>query len=348
MPIDLSVLDLVPVPSGTQASAAVRHSIDLARVAEANGYSRYWISEHHSMPAIASSSPEVLLSRIGALTERIRIGSGGIMLPNHAPMRVAEHFRTLEALYPGRVDLGLGRAPGSDMRANRALHASSGERFAEMLDEMLALAEDRYAADHPYAGVKVVPEDAPLPPIWILGSSGSSAEMAGAAGYGYSFASHFSPMPAEPALERYRYAFSPSDRFAQPHTILGVSVVCAPTDAEAEDLATTVDLMWLRLRKGQFLPLPSPAEARAYAYSDIERNAVTENRARHVIGSPETVAQQLHDLARRTQADELMIVSNIHDAGARLRSYELVAEAMSATDTAAATDPGCATSGERR
>lgn len=328
MSIDLSVLDLVPVPSGTAPSKAVRQSIDLARKAEALGYTRYWISEHHSMPAIASSSPEVLLSRIGALTERIRIGSGGIMLPNHAPMRVAEHFRTLEALYPGRVDLGLGRAPGSDMRANRALHASSGEHFTDMLDEMLSLAEGRYSPDHPYAGVKVVPEDSPMPPIWILGSSGASAEMAGAAGYGYSFASHFSPMPAEPALERYRHAFVPSERFAAPHTILGVSVICAPTDDEAEALAATVDLMWLRLRKGQFAALPSPEEARAYSYSDLERNAVDENRARHIIGSPETVAARLHDLAERTNASELMIVSNIHDAGARLRSYELVAEVM--------------------
>lgn len=333
MAIDLSVLDLVPVPSGTTPSQAVRDSLDLARLAEANGYKRYWISEHHSMPAIASSSPEVLLSRIGALTERIRIGSGGIMLPNHAPMRVAEHFRTLEALYPGRVDLGLGRAPGSDMRANQALHAGTGERFAEMLDEMLSLAENRYPHDHPYAGVKVVPEDAPMPPIWILGSSGASAEMAGTAGYGYSFASHFSPMPAEPALARYRYAFSPSDRFPAPHTILGVSVICAPTQAEAEELATTVDLMWLRLRKGQFLPLPSPTEARDYAYTDIERNAIAENRARHFIGTPDTVAGQLQDVARRSGADELMIVSNIHDARARLRSYELVAEALA--DTAA-------------
>ncbi|KEZ78136.1 LLM class flavin-dependent oxidoreductase [Salinisphaera hydrothermalis] len=329
MSIDLSVLDLVPVPSGTAPSQAVRDSIDLAMLAESHGYKRYWISEHHSMPAIASSSPEVLLSRIGALTERIRIGSGGIMLPNHAPMRVAEHFRTLEALYPGRVDLGLGRAPGSDMRANRALHARSGEHFAEMLDEMRSLSEDRYAADHPYAGVKVVPEDVPLPPIWILGSSGASADMAGAGGYGYSFASHFSPMPAEPALERYRYAFEPSAQFSQPHTILGVSVICAPTDEEAEELAATVDLMWLRLRKGQFLPLPSPAEAHAYSYSDIERNAIKENRARHIIGSPETVRAGLEDVASRTRADELMIVSNIHDAEARLRSYALVADALS-------------------
>ena len=182
MSIDLSVLDLVPVPSGTSAASAVRASIDLAQLAERCGYTRYWISEHHSMPAIASSAPEVLLSRLGALTERIRIGSGGIMLPNHAPLRVAEIFQTLEALYPGRIDLGLGRAPGSDPRASRALRAGSGEQFADLLNEMIGLSRGSLRPGHPYQGVTVSPSDAPLPPIWILGSSGASAHVAGAAG----------------------------------------------------------------------------------------------------------------------------------------------------------------------
>lgn len=331
MSVDLSVLDLVPVPSGTHPSVAVRNSIDLARLAEAAGYHRYWISEHHGMPAIASASPEVLLSRIGALTDHIRIGSGGIMLPNHAPMRVAEHFRTLEALYPGRIDLGLGRAPGSDARASRALRAGPGERFAEMIGEMLSLAYDELPPDHPFSGVTVMPEDVPIPPIWILGSSGASAELAGAGGFGYSFASHFSPMPPEPALAHYREAFRPSGNFAKPHTILGVSVICAPDEAEAQMLATTVDLMWLRLRRGQYLPLPSPEEARSQNYSGVERAAMAENRSRHIVGTPETVAAKLQAFAQATRANELMIVSNIHDAQARLRSYTLVAEAMSAT-----------------
>ncbi|MDA3922775.1 MAG: LLM class flavin-dependent oxidoreductase [Salinisphaera sp.] len=325
MNIDLSVLDLVPVPSGTAPSQAVRDSIYLAQTAERLGYRRYWISEHHSMPAIASSSPEVLLSRIGALTEHIHLGSGGIMLPNHAPMRVAEHFHTLAALYPGRIDLGLGRAPGSDARANRALHAGHGEHFSEMLEEMLALSQGTYPPAHPYHGVTISPSDVSLPPIWILGSSGASAHLAGSSGMGYSFASHFSPVPAGPALRRYRDAFVASGAFAQPHTILGVSVICAPTDEEAEYLAHTVDLMWLRLRQGQFLPLPSPEEALAYDYSDLERSAIKENRSRHVVGSPESVRDQLADIIRESQPDELMLVSNIHDAKARLRSYELVA-----------------------
>jgi len=328
MKADLSVLDLVPVPSGGSAAQAVRSSIDLARLAERCGYVRYWISEHHSMPAIASSAPEVLLSRIAALTERIRIGSGGIMLPNHAPLRVAEIFQTLEALYPGRVDLGLGRAPGSDPRASRALRAGSGEQFAELLNEMIGLSRGTLRPGHPFHGVTVSPGDAALPPIWILGSSGASAHVAGAAGMGYSFASHFSPVPAEPALRRYRGAFQPSQAFESPHAILGVSVICAPTDEEAEHLAATVDLMWLRLRKGEFLPLPSPEEALAYEYSDIERTAINENRSRHVIGSPESVRRQLEQRLADGQPDELMIVSNIHDPEKRLRSYELVAEAM--------------------
>lgn len=328
MKADLSVLDLVPVPSGMDASQAVRSSIDLARTAERCGYKRYWISEHHSMPSIASSAPEVLLSRAAAMTDHIRVGSGGIMLPNHVPLRVAEIFHTLEALYPNRIDLGLGRAPGSDARASRALRAASGEQFADLLNEMLALSRGTLRRGHPYHGVTVSPSDVELPPIWILGSSGASAHVAGSAGMGYSFASHFSPVPAEPALRRYRGAFSPSPAFPEPHAILGVSVICAPTDEEAEHLAATVDLMWLRLRKGEFSPLPSPDEALAYEYSDMERNAILENRDRHVIGSPETVRNQLNALFADGEPDEIMIVSNIHDPAKRLQSYELVAEAM--------------------
>ncbi|MES1927007.1 LLM class flavin-dependent oxidoreductase [Salinisphaera sp. T31B1] len=328
MSTDLSVLDLVPVPSGTAPSQAIRASLDLARLAERCGYRRYWISEHHGMPSIASSAPEVLLARIGALTESIRIGSGGIMLPNHAPLRVAEIFQTLEALYPGRIDLGLGRAPGSDQRASRALRAASGEQFADLLNEMIGLSRNTLRPGHPFHGVTVSPGDVELPPIWILGSSGASAHVAGAAGMGYSFASHFSPVPAEPALRRYRGAFQPSAAFDAPHAILGVSVICAPTDEEAEHLAATVDLMWLRLRKGEFLPLPSPEEALAYDYSDMERAAIQENRSRHVIGSPDTVRAELEARIADGQPDEVMVVSNIHDASKRLRSYELVARAM--------------------
>ncbi|GAB3670894.1 LLM class flavin-dependent oxidoreductase [Salinisphaera aquimarina] len=328
MSTDLSVLDLVPVPSGTPASQAVRASIDLARTAERCGYKRYWISEHHSMPAIASSAPEVLLSRIAALTDHIRVGSGGVMLPNHAPLRVAENFHTLEALYPGRIDLGLGRAPGSDARASRALRAGSGEQFADLLNEMIGLSRNSLRPGHPFHGVSVSPSDVALPPIWILGSSGASAHVAGAAGMGYSFASHFSPMPAEPALRRYRGAFQPSAAFDKPHAILGVSAICAPTDEEAEYLAATVDLMWLRLRKGEFLPLPSPEEALAYDYSAVERDAIAENRSRHVIGSPDSVRDQLNARIADAEPDEIMIVSNLHDPAKRLQSYELIAQAM--------------------
>ena len=328
MPVDLSVLDLVPVPSGTAPSQAVRASIELARTAERCGYLRYWVSEHHSMPNIASSSPEVLLARTAALTSTIRVGSGGMMLPNHAPLRVAEHFQTLAALFPGRIDLGIGRAPGSDARASRALRAGPGEHFSDMLNEMLALSGARLPPGHPFHGVRVMPDDTPLPPIWILGSSGAGAQVAGAAGMGYSFASHFSPVPAGPALQRYRGAFVPSAAFAEPHAILGVSVICAPSAEEAEYLAATVDLMWLRMRKGEFSPLPSPEEALAYDYSEIEREAIRENRQRHVVGDPEAVREQLEALIDDTGADELMLVSNIHDASKRLRSFELVAEAM--------------------
>ena len=328
--IPASVLDLSMVSEGGTVADALSNTLDLARHVERLGYHRFWLAEHHNMVGIASAATSVVIGQVAAATSKVRVGAGGIMLPNHSPMRVAEHFKALEALYPGRVDLGLGRARGSDARANRAMHASSGEHFVSMLDEMLALSADTYPADHPYHGVRIMPDDVGLPPIWILGSSGASAGFAAERGFGYSFASHFSPMDPNAALAAYRDGFIPSPAFARPHTILGVSVICADTEAEARHLAQTVDLMWLRLRKGEFAALPSPEEAAAYPYSDFERAAVDENRGRHIIGAPEQVADQLADLAERTAASELMIVSNIHDANARLRSYELVAEALSA------------------
>lgn len=338
MRYDLSVLDLLPVTAGTTGAQAVQRSLDLARLAEELGFVRYWVAEHHGMPAVASAAPEVLLARVGALTERIRVGSGGVMLPNHAPLRVAEAFRTLEALYPGRVDLGLGRAPGSDARASRALGAVSGERFGPMLMEMVGLAEGTLQASHPHAGVVVMPDGVQLPPIWILGSSGASAAAAGDAGMGYAFASHFSPAPAEPALRRYREAFQPSSRFPRPHAILGVSVVCAPTDEQAQRLAASGDLFALRLARGDLQPLPTPEEALAYEYSEDERALVAENRARHVIGTAEHVAARLDALAAETGADELMVVSNVTNHQARLQGYRLLVEALRERSTGAA-DP---------
>lgn len=329
MSIPLSILDLAPVPTGTTPAEALRRTVDLARLGERLGYVRLWFAEHHSMPSVASAAPEILIAHIAAATTTLRVGSGGIMLPNHTPLKVAETFRTLAALHPDRIDLGIGRAPGSDSNASRALRAADGNEFPGLLAELLAFAGQRAFPDHhPYRRLVAVPGEVPLPPITLLGSSGASAQWAGSAGMGYSFASHFSPEPAGPAFRAYRESFRPSADFAKPHAILGVAVVCAPSDEEADHLAKTMDLAWLRIRRGEFKPLPSPEEALAYPYSPAERGAVREYRGRTVIGSPVRVRAQIERLVTESGADEVMAVSNIHDHPARLRSYTLLAEAF--------------------
>lgn len=326
MRIPLSVLDLAPVPTGTTPSEAIRRTVDLAQLADRLGYVRHWFAEHHGMPSVASAAPEILIGHIAGVTKNIRVGSGGIMLPNHTPLKVAETFRTLEALYPGRIDLGLGRAPGSDQAASRALEASDGHDFSQQLAELLAFCgQTEFAANHPFRKVIAIPDDVPLPPIWILGSSGASARLAGNAGMGYSFASHFSPTPAGPAFNTYADSFKPSAQFAKSHAILGVAVVCAETDEEADHLATTMDLAWLRIRRGEFRPLPSPEEAKAHLYTEFEREAVNEYRSRTVIGNPKKVRAQIEALASDSGADEVMVVTNLHGHAERLRSYELLA-----------------------
>ncbi len=328
-PLPLSVLDLAPVPEGGSAADALRSTVELARLAERLGYVRHWFAEHHGMPSVASSAPEILIGHVASATTTLRVGSGGIMLPNHAPLKVAEAFRTLAALHPERIDLGLGRAPGSDHMASRALRASDGHDFPAQLAELQAFCGARaFAANHPYRDVVAVPDDVPLPPIWLLGSSGASAQWAGSLGTGYSFASHFSPSPAGPAFRAYRESFRPSPQFSQPHAILGIAVVCAETTEEADHLAKTMDLAWLRIRRGEFLPLPSPDTAAAYAYSAHEREAVREYRSRTVIGTPAHVRAEIERLARDSGADEVMVVTNLYGHAARLRSYELLAQAF--------------------
>jgi luciferase family oxidoreductase group 1 len=324
-PLTLSVLDLVPVRSGSTAREAMQESVDLARLAERLGFVRYWFAEHHGMASIASSAPEILIEHVASATSSIRVGSGGIMLPNHAPLRVAEAFHTLETLHPNRIDLGLGRAPGTDPATSRALRPFDGEQFPEQLREMLALSRRQFPADHPFASVRVVPEGVTLPPIWILASSGATAAFAGSMGLGYGFARHFSPTPPGPAIRAYREHFQPSLQFPDPHVILGVSVICAPTEDEAEYLASSSDLGWVRLHRREFLPLPSPEEARHYQYSPQERVVVEMNRARHFIGTPDKVASLIRNIATDTHADEVMITSTIYGRDERFRCYELVA-----------------------
>jgi len=237
-------------------------------------------------------------------------------------------FHTLETLHPDRIDLGLGRAPGTDPATSRALRPFDGERFPEQVQEMLALSRRQFPPEHPFATVRVVPEGVPLPPIWVLASSGATAAFAGSMGMGYGFARHFSPTPPGPPIRAYREHFRPSAQFPAPHVILGVSIICAPTAEEADDLASSSDLGWVRLHRREFLPLPSPEEARSYAYSPAERVVVEMNRARHFIGTPETVASMIRNIASDTEADEVMITSTVFGRMERFRCYELIASEL--------------------
>lgn len=329
MTVALSVLDLVPHCTGSNPAEALRRTVDLARLAERLGYVRYWFAEHHALASVASSAPEILIGHIASATSRIRVGSGGVMLPNHVPLRIAESFRTLEALHPDRIDLGLGRAPGTNGNATRALRAAGSEHFSALINELLRFGSDQpYGPGHPYAKVTAMPTGVPLPPIWILGSSGASAAAAGSAGFGYSFASHFSPEPPAPAFAAYREAFKPSPAFPKPHAILGVQVVCAETDAKADELAQSMDLTWLRINRNQYLPIPSPEEVAEYEWSEFDRQEVREQRRLSIVGSPATVRERIAAMVDATQADEVMIVTNIHGHAERLRSYELLTEAF--------------------
>ena len=323
--VPLSVLDLVPVRAAATATAAMHEAVALAQHTERLGYLRYWFAEHHGMASIASSSPEILIEHIASRTRRLRVGSGGVMLPNHSPLRVAEAFHTLAALHPGRIDLGLGRAPGTDPATSRALRPFDGEQFPDLLRELLALSRRTFPAEHPFGSVRVVPSDVPLPPIWVLGSSGAMAAFAGSLGLGYSFARHFSPNPPQPAIRAYRGSFVPSEQFPSPHVILGVSVICAPTEEEAEYHAASTDLAWVRLHRREFAPLPSPEEAIAYQYTPQERAIVEANRQRHFIGTPFKVASTIRNLVNDTGADEIMVTSMMYDRDARFRAYDLLA-----------------------
>ena len=333
--VPLSVLDLVPVRAGASSGDALAEAVDLARVTERLGYVRYWFAEHHGMASIASSAPEILIAHIAAATSRIRVGSGGIMLPNHTPLRVAEVFQTLAALHPGRIDLGMGRAPGTDPATSRALRPFDGDQFPQQVTELLALSRQSFPADHPFATVRVVPGDVALPPIWVLASSGATAAFAGSIGVGYAFARHFSPAPPGPAIRAYRDSFQPSAQFPRPHVILGVSVVCAATEEEADYLATSTDLAWVRLHRREFsLPLPSPEEASRYPYTSQDRVVVDANRLRHFIGTPVKVASLIRQLVEDTGADEVMVTTGIHGRDARFRSYELLASEFAAPPAA--------------
>ncbi|MGC5031884.1 LLM class flavin-dependent oxidoreductase [Micromonospora sp. DT229] len=323
--VPLSVLDLAPVAAGASAGEALRHTTELARRTDELGYHRFWVAEHHNMPAIASSAPAVLIAHLAAHTSRIRLGSGGVMLPNHAPLVVAEQFGTLEALHPGRIDLGIGRAPGTDQMTALALRRTMEGLSAEKFPQELAALMDFFDEDRP-GRIMASPGRGQRPAVWLLGSSGFSAQLAGALGLPFSFAHHFSGQHTLPALALYRQSFRPSRWLERPYAMVAVNAVCAETDERAEWLAGPAGLSFLRLRSGRPEPLASPEEAAAYPYTDLEREFVVQRREGQATGSPETVARQLGDLLTRTEADELMLTTMVYDIADRVRSFELIAE----------------------
>lgn len=342
-PVPLSVLDLVTVGQGRTASQALRTGVEIARLAELRGFHRYWVAEHHSMPGVASSSPAVLLAHIAAHTDRIRLGSGGVMLPNHAPLVIAEQFGTLEAMAPGRIDLGLGRAPGTDGATAAALRRSDrlnegADDFPQQLSELIRFLDDDFPDGHPYARIHAVPgpvqatapggvQSAHRPPVWLLGSSGFSARLAGTLGLPFAFAHHFSARNTIPALDLYRSSFRPSAVLDAPYALIGVSALAADEEAEARRQVLTGALSMVRLRTGRPGLIPSPEEAAAYGFSPMEREFVDGWLADVIHGTADEVRTRLDDLAKRTGADELMITANAHGGEARLRSYELIADA---------------------
>ena len=336
--VPLSVLDLAPVPDGGNAGDALRATIDLAKRAEHLGFHRFWVAEHHNMPGIASSAPPVLIGHIADATQVIRVGSGGVMLPNHVSLVVAEQFGMLEALHPGRIDLGIGRAPGTDQVTAAALRRSpealSADDFPEQLVDLLGFFTGNWPDGHQFARITAVPGLGHQPAIWLLGSSGYSAQVAGLLGLPFAFAHHFSAVNTLPALALYREHFRPSEILDRPYAMVAAGVICADTDERARFLAGSGALSFLRLRSGRPGPLPSPDEAAAYPYNELERAFVADRQASSILGSPETVKRGIDELITATAADELMITTMVFDPADRLRSFELVADIARASQSA--------------
>jgi luciferase family oxidoreductase group 1 len=330
MPIPLSLLDLFPVGVHSQPREVIRQSVDVARTAEACGFLRYWIAEHHNMASIATSAPEVLIAHLASATERIRIGAGGIMLPNHTPLRVVEIFRTLEALHPDRIDLGLGRAPGTDPITAAALHRSEEHDVDERLTELLAFERHAFPPDHPFARITPMPSDVKLPPIWMLGSTLAGATIAASIGVRYAFAGHFAMRYARQALPLYRARFRPSADLQTPYAILAVTVICGDDDDHAARLAAPLRLGFVRLRTGRPAPFATVEEALRYRFTPEEEALAEEFMTNAVIGGPARVRARLEQLVQETGADEVMLATLIADHDERLRSYRRVAGAMAA------------------
>lgn len=336
--IKLSVLDQSPVSDGFSPADALQNTIELARLADRLGYERYWIAEHHAIVTLASPAPEILIARLGAETSAIRIGSGGVLLPHYSPLKVAETFRMLHALYPGRIDLGIGRAPGGSgleafaLRRDRNDHPQNDD-FEEQLVELLAFLHHDFPSEHPFARIKISPDMPGAPEVWLLGSSPWSSAVAARLGLPYAFAHFIAPEETSTALEFYRGKFQRSKRLGRPHAIVGVGVICADTETEAKRLFTSTQLHIRRIRlQGRRLPVPSPDQAIAelgnIAFGEDSVVRGTGEWPRYIVGAPEQVRDELERMASNLQVEEMMMIAVLHDYQARLRSYQLIAEVL--------------------
>ncbi|MEO6600724.1 MAG: LLM class flavin-dependent oxidoreductase [Polyangiaceae bacterium] len=329
--LKLSALDLVPLSSGSTSAAALRGAEELARAVEHLGYERLWYAEHHNMAGIAPATPEIMIAHIGQVTSRLRLGAGGVMLPNHSPLKVAESYRLLEALHPGRIDLGIGRAPGTDpltaVALRRSRNAPLADDFLSQLAELRGFGGGSLPASHPFAKIRAMPDDVPLPPIWLLGSSDYSANVAAQLGLGYAFAGHFSQDSPERPMRMYRERFQPG-ALPKPHAILAVSVFCSEEEAEATRMASSMLLAFAQLRAGRPGRMPSPEEALQHRFTPDEDAGIAPFRRLQIVGTPDRVRPAIERVAELTQADEVMIATHAHDPRARVRSYELIAGAF--------------------
>ena len=335
--IPFSVLDLSPILQGSTAAQSFHNTRDLAQHAEGWGYRRYWLAEHHGMPGIASAATAVLIGDVAGATKTIRVGAGGIMLPNHSPLVIAEQFGTLESLYPGRIDLGLGRAPGSDQATARAMRRNLNSDSDEFPQDVMELMD--YFSDAPQQPVRAVPGLGLNVPMWILGSSTFGAQLAAHLGLPYAFASHFAPQQMMQAIDIYRASFKPSKRLAKPYVMLGFNVFAADTDAEAHYLASSMQQAFVNLRTGHPKPLPPPVEGYIDQIAPPLRSMLDQVLTSAAIGSPTTVRKAIQAFIARTGADELMITAQMFDHAARLHSYRIAAEVRDAGGTAGIMDP---------
>ena len=324
----LSVLDQSPVISGHTPAQAIHETIKLAQAADELGYYRYWLAEHHAIAALADPCPEILVTRVAAATSKIRVGTGGILLPYYSPLKIAEQFRMLEALYPGRIDLGIGRAPGGDRTTALAMGGGSysgAEDFPEQVQFLVAYLDDALPAGHPFAKVKAMPAGPTAPQVWLLGSSDYSGALAAQLGLRFAFAHFISADGGDQVMRDYRRDFQPSQREGKPQSLLTVFAICAATDAEAARRAASIDLRRLNMDHGINLPVPNPQEAASRSYSEAEKARIAHHRRRLVLGAPHTVKARLMALCEQFEADELMVITITGDYRTRLESYQLLA-----------------------